>query len=143
MTTVQRTFIVAAPPATVIDYLKDFANAETWDPGTERCSRVDSGPITVGSSWHNVSKIMGVRTELDYTLSELTNDRLVFVGTNDKATSTDSITVRPAGDGSEVTYHVDLAMHGIAKLGTPLMKLVFEKLASDTTKQLTKVLDNL
>lgn len=58
MTTVSRTFIVAPQPQTVIPYLADFAHAEEWDPGTERCVRNDAGPV-VGSSWHNTSKIAG------------------------------------------------------------------------------------
>ena len=68
MTTVSRTFDVRPQPAVVIDYLKDFGHAEEWDPGTESCTRQDSGPVQVGSSWHNVSKIAGVTTELTYTL---------------------------------------------------------------------------
>ena len=143
MTSVSRTFTVTPAPSVVLDYLKDFANAEQWDPGTETCTRNDSGPIAVGANWHNVSKILGVTTELTYTLTELTADKIVLVGTNDKATSTDTITVSESGTGSELAYHADLEMKGLAKLATPAMKLVFEKLADDTEKQLTEVLNKL
>ena len=50
---------MSPPPARVVDYLKDFSNAEEWDPGTQTCSRSDSGPLTEGASWHNVSNIFG------------------------------------------------------------------------------------
>lgn len=141
MPSVTRTFTVRPAPAAVIDYLKDFANAEEWDPGTESCTRVGDGPVAVGSRWHNVSKIAGVTTELDYELTELTDSRVVLVGRNDSATSTDTITVLPSGEGSEITYHADLDMHGLANLAAPAMKLVFEKLADDTEEQLTRALD--
>ena len=85
MTTVERTFSVNLAPDAVVDYLKDFANAEEWDPGTERCVRTDDGPIRVGSTWHNTSKIAGVTTELTYTLDELSADTVVFAGKNDSA----------------------------------------------------------
>lgn len=143
MTSVSRTFPVTAAPHVVVAYLADFCNATEWDPGTESCTRNDSGPIAVGASWHNVSKIAGVSTELTYTLAELDSDKIVLVGRNDSATSTDTITVRPDGDGSEITYRADLDMHGVAKLATPAMKLVFEKLAGDTEKQMTEVLNRL
>ena len=143
MTSVSRTFTVNPAPDTVIDYLKDFGHAEQWDPGTETCTRNDSGPIAVGASWHNVSKIAGTTTELTYTLEELTADKIVLVGKNDSATSTDTISVTAAGAGSEITYRADLQMHGMAKLATPAMKLVFEKLAGDTEKQMTEVLNGL
>ena len=93
-----RTFTVQPSPDVVIDYLKDFSNAEAWDPGTESCTRLDANPINVGSRFHNVSKIAGVSTELEYKLDELTSDTIGFVGENDSATSTDTITVHPSGE---------------------------------------------
>lgn len=143
MTVVTRTFDVSARPAVVIDYLKDFGHAPEWDPGTESCTREDSGPIAVGSSWHNVSKIAGVSTELTYTLETLTTDTIVLVGSNDTATSRDTITVGPSGSGSSVTYEADVQMKGAAKLATPAVKLVFEKLGNDTENKLIEVLNTL
>lgn len=143
MPTVERTFTVSAPPDLVVDYLKDFANAEEWDPGTQSCTRMGAGPIDIGASWHNVSKIAGVEAKLTYTLRELSDRRLVFVGSNDSSTTTDTITVDASGAGSVLTYRADLEMEGLAKVLTPAMKLVFEKLANDTEKQLTVVLDGL
>lgn len=143
MVSVSRTFQVSALPSVVIDYLKDFSNAEEWDPGTQRCTRNDSGPLAIGATWHNVSKIMGVSTELTYTLKELTDDKLVFVGDNKTATTTDTISVIPSDGGSEISYHAHLQMHGAAALTAPAMKLVFEKLAGDTEQQMTQVLNGL
>jgi carbon monoxide dehydrogenase subunit G len=143
MPTMTRTFTVDAPADRIVDYLKDFAHAEEWDPGTEKCTRNDSGPIAVGASWHNVSKIAGISTELTYTLAKLTADTVEFVGKNDTATSTDTITVTPHEGGSELTYRAVIEMHGVAKIAEPAAKLVFEKVANDTEKQLTKVLEQL
>lgn len=145
MTTVSRTFDVRPAPARVIDYLKDFGNAEDWDPGTESCTRLDSGPVQVGSRWHNRSKIAGVSTELDYTLEELADDRIVLVGRNDTATSTDTITVVPSPDGagSRITYEAVIELSGAAKIADPIMKIVFEKIGSDTEDDMTTVLNRL
>jgi carbon monoxide dehydrogenase subunit G len=143
MPTVSRTFSVAVPPDRVIDYLKDFSNAEEWDPGTESCTREGAGPIEVGTTWHNVSKIVGVKAELTYTLNTLNNRTLVFVGENDSSTSIDTITVDASGAGSVITYKADLEMKGAAKLLSPAMKIVFEKIAGDTEKQMTSVLNGL
>jgi carbon monoxide dehydrogenase subunit G len=146
MTTVSRTFTVKPTPAVVLDYLKDFTNAEEWDPGTERCTRNGAGPIEVGATFHNVSKIAGVSTELTYTLEKLTDDTIVLVGRNETATSTDTITVVPATNaagGSEVTYEAVIEMKGAAKLAAPVVKLVFEKIGSDTEDQMSDALDKL
>lgn len=143
MPTVSRTFAVKPTPERVIDYLKDFGNAEQWDPGTQTCTRDGAGPIEVGAVWHNVSKIVGVKAELTYTLQKLTNRSIVFVGENGSARSVDTITVDASGAGSVITYEADLEMKGPAKLLNPAMKLVFEKLAGDTEEQLTTVLNAL
>ena len=64
MIRINRTFTVGKPAPEVIDYLKDFARAEEWDPGTVSCQRIDAGPLRVGSSLANVSEFRGRRTEL-------------------------------------------------------------------------------
>lgn len=143
MTTVTRTFSVDTPPDVVVAYLADFSHAEQWDPGTEKCTRQDSGPVRVGSSWRNVSKIAGIGTELLYTLEELADDRIVLVGRNETATSTERIEVTATGGGSEITYTNDVEFHGAAKVAAPVAKLVFEKLGNDTEKQLVEVLNGL
>lgn len=143
MPTVSRTFSVAAPPRTVIAYLTDFAHAAEWDAGTESCTQNGAGPVEVGTTWHNVSKIAGVTAELQYELVEVSDDQLVFIGKNDGSTSTDTISVTPSGTGSEVTYEAHLELHGVAKLAAPAMALMFEKLANDTQHQMTEVLNRL
>jgi carbon monoxide dehydrogenase subunit G len=143
MTTTSRTFTVTPSPDTVLTYLKDFANAEEWDPGTVSCTQISTGPVAVGTQWKNVSKIAGNETELVYTLKELTGDKVVLVGENEQATSTDTIEVKPEAAGSEVTYTAVLEMHGMAKLATPVMKLIFEKLGNDTENDMVEVLNRL
>jgi len=143
MPTVSRTFFVSPPPRQVVNYLKDFANAEDWDPGTQRCTRIDDGPVDQGASWHNVSKIFGVTAELTYTLDELSDRTLVFIGKNKSSTSIDTITVDDAGTGSMLTYRADLEMNGPAKLLNPVMKVVFDNVTNNTEKQMTTTLNRL
>ena len=143
MTVTTRTFSVRPDPATVLAYLADFGNAEEWDPGTESCTRQDPGPVQIGSTWHNVSKIVGREVELTYTLKDLTDAKVLFEGVNDSATSTDTIDVVPDGTGSTITYTADIEMHGAAKLATPIIKLVFEKLGNETEDQMSDVLNKL
>jgi carbon monoxide dehydrogenase subunit G len=143
MPTVSRTFSVSPPPQQVIDYLKDFANAVEWDPGTQRCTRIDSGAIVEGASWHNVSKIFGVTAELTYTLDSLSDSNIVLIGTNKSSTSIENISIDAVNTGSVITYRNELEMHGPLKLLNPVLKLAFEKLANETEQQLTSVLNRL
>jgi hypothetical protein len=140
---VNRNFFVRAEAVKAMDFIKDFSNAEEWDPGTQRCVRLDSGEIGVGSRWHNESKLLFITTELEYELTELTATRAVFCGENSSATSVDDITIKPEGAGARVTYDAQVTFKGFAKIGEPLMHLIFQKLARDTVKQMTEALESL
>lgn len=141
MVQVSRTFTVGHPVEVVVDYLADFSHAEAWDPGTQSCTRTDGGgPVAVGATWHNVSKVLGRETELTYRLDTLEPGHIVLVGTNDTATSTDDITVRPTDSGgSEITYTADIELHGAAKLAAPVMKIEMERLGSKTEEMIKDV----
>jgi carbon monoxide dehydrogenase subunit G len=141
MISISRTFTVAAPADAVLEYLRDFGNTNEWDPATQQATRIGGGPLTVGASWHHTSKVLGVRTELTYTLQAATGDRLVFTGHSEGATTTGTIAVRPVADGTEVTYQVQLEVHGLAQLATPVLRIELEKLGDATAAQLTSVLN--
>lgn len=91
-------------------------------------------------------RLEDVSTEFDYTLEQLSGDTIVLVGKNETATSTDTITVVPdpaGGPGSQVTYKAVIEMSGAAKLAAPVVKLVFEKIGSDTEDDMTEALNRL
>jgi carbon monoxide dehydrogenase subunit G len=143
MVAVIRKFTVQQPVEVVVDYLKDFARAEEWDPGTKTCRRTDAGDVRVGSRWHNVSEFRGRETELEYELARLEPTHLTFVGKNKTATSTDDLTFEAAGAGTAITYRATIEFHGLAKLAGPFLQSTFEKLGDETQQQMTRVLNGL
>lgn len=137
MVRVTRTFTVDKPAEVVVNYLADFSNAVHWDPGTVSCEREDTGPVKVGSTWRNVSKFLGRETALSYRLAGLQPGHITLVGTNKTATSTDDITVRdvtPAG--SEVTYRANIELHGLARLGAPVVRAALDRLGDQTASKI-------
>jgi carbon monoxide dehydrogenase subunit G len=140
---VERTFEVDRPASVVVDYLKDFANATQWDPGTKSCTQTSQGPVAVGTTWHNVSEIKGRETELTYELVRLEDSHLTFVGRNKTATSTDDITVEDAGTGARITYHASIEFHGVAKLAGPILQGEFDKLGDETRDSITAAVARL
>ncbi|MGK5684851.1 SRPBCC family protein [Actinoplanes sp. URMC 104] len=143
MIVVERTLAVDVAPGLALGYLTDFANTAAWGPAVRQTTRNGAGPIVPGSSWHQVCRILGITTELTYTLVLAEPGRLVFQGRNEGATCLDEVTVRPAGTGSEVTYRVELEMHGLAKLATPVIKMELEKLGAAGAAALTEALNRL
>ena len=101
------------------------------------------GPIAVGATWHNVSKIRGKETELEYELTRSEPDRLTFVGRNKTATSTDDIRFAADGNGTRISYDSDVVFNGLAKLADPLMRGEFNRLGDETVEKMTRVLEEL
>jgi carbon monoxide dehydrogenase subunit G len=143
MVEVERTFTVRAPLGVVVSYLRDFANAEAWDPGTVRCTRAGSGEIAVGTHWDNTSKFMGQTTRLDYELRRDESDHLTFRGTNKTATSTDDMTFVAEGESTRLTYQATITFNGWARAFELIIKPVFQRVADKTVEQLTDVLEAL
>jgi carbon monoxide dehydrogenase subunit G len=143
MIVVERTFTVETNPAAAIAYLTDFGNTQEWDRAATHTVRDGSGPLQPGATWRQACRILGITAELTWTLVEATADRLVFHGRNEGATCTETILVRPAPGGTEVTYRVELEMHGLAKLASPVMRIEFEKLGTAGAAGLSQALNRL
>src|SRR4051812_36738668 len=75
---VERVMTLAHPLPDVVDFLADFSNTTSWDPGTVTCDRIGGGELSVGAEWHNVSQFRGRRTELRYRLVRFEPGRLTF-----------------------------------------------------------------
>ena len=130
MIVVERSFAVTAAPDAVLAYLRDFANAEEWDPSGVHTSRLGAGPIAPGAHWRHVRKVLGVTAELTYTLVAAEPGLLVFHGRSEGATCVDTVRLAALPRGTKVTYRLEAEMHGLAKLATPIMRAEVEKLAT-------------
>lgn len=143
MIVVERTLHVSADATDVVAYLRDFTNTTEWDDGTVSCDRIGEGPIKLGAKFRNVSTFAGSRTELVYTLVDDRPDHVRFEGRNASAITADDMTVRPQDDGARLDYRAELAFVGAARLLTPVLRIVFGRLADRTERQLQHVLDHL
>ncbi|GAB2592224.1 hypothetical protein Aab01nite_37900 [Paractinoplanes abujensis] len=143
MIVVERSLAVTAAPPLALGYLADFGNTAVWDPVVRQSIRNGAGPIVPGVSWRQVCRLLGITTELTYTLVTSEPGRLLFHGRNEGATCVDTVVVRAAPSGCEVTYRVELEVHGLAKLASRLIKMEFEKVGNRGAAALTQALNSL
>ncbi|MCH5642913.1 MULTISPECIES: SRPBCC family protein [unclassified Gordonia (in: high G+C Gram-positive bacteria)] len=142
MVDVSRSFTVERPLAEVAAYLRDFANAVDWDPGTQSCEQIGTDPISRGTKWHNESRLFGISTTLVYELTRDDTDHIVFTGTNKTATSTEDLSLVSVDDRhTEVTYHAHVDFNGLARLADPLAQLGFNRLAQTVPPQMTRAIE--
>ncbi|MCS3779438.1 SRPBCC family protein [Tsukamurella ocularis] len=143
MITKQQTVRTAAPVEVVFAYLADFTHAQQWDPNAVAvtCLAGDGG---VGSTYQVTSMFAGVRTDLDYELTDLEPASLIRLrGHKSSLTAVDTITIAPDGAGSAVTYAVEFSFHGAFRLFEPVLTLAVNKLFTDGARGLSAHLDAL
>ena len=116
-------------PAAAFAYMAAFENAQQWDPGVATATRVDSGPVTLGTRFRLETVTAGRRLPLVYEVTAFDADRS-FTVTAESASlrSVDTVRVEPAGDGSLVTYDAVLGFRGALVLASPLLPLVFRRI---------------
>jgi uncharacterized protein YndB with AHSA1/START domain len=143
MPSVERTVTTDQPIAKVWAYLSDFRNTEEWDPPTVTTTRT-SGDGGVGTTYHNVSKLLGSEQEVDYVVTEYAVEQtLQLEGDAGSIKLLDTITFESTGTGTSVTYHAEFSPEGAAKLAEPLMpvalKILADKVAASMEEKLAQL----
>ncbi len=118
-------------PAEVLAYMSDFSRAPEWDPSVVRARRLDEGAITTGSRFELTVRAAGRTTDLEYVVESLGPTSVVLLSHSSRLESRDTITVEPRPDGTLLRYDARLEARGWSRVTTPLLALVFRRLASN------------
>ncbi len=130
----------AGPPEVAFEYLAHFTSVAEWDPGVSEATRLDDGPLAVGSRFRVVVKT----GPLVYVVRELEPGRRIrLVAESGTVRSDDVITVAPTTDGALVTYEADLTLRGWAVVLSPFLGLVFRRIGDTAAAGLRAKLDEL
>lgn len=138
---VERSFVVDRPVEEVFDFLADFENTESWDPGTLATQRI-SGDGGLGTRYRNVSSFMGRTVELEYeTIAHDRPTHFVCRGVNGKTVATDHLTFTRDGERTLVHYRAvfDFPRSWGWVAGLVLRRPV-DKLADETIEQIQRAL---
>ncbi len=145
MPSVERTVTTDQPLSKVWEYLSDFRTTEEWDPPTVTTTRT-GGDGGVGTTYHNVSKLLGSEQEVDYVVTQYDVEKTFQLeGDAGSIKLCDTITFEPTGTGTgtSVTYHAQFSPEGAAKLAEPLMPAALKVLADKVAASMQERLDRL
>lgn len=138
---VERSFVVDRPVEEVFDFLADFENTESWDPGTVETTRI-SGDGGLGTRYRNVSTFMCRTVELEYeTIAHDRPTHFVCRGVNGKTVATDHLSFTRDGERTLIHYRAvfDFPRSWGWVAGIVLRRPV-EKLADETIEQIQQAL---
>jgi len=121
---------VPVPAAAAFAYVADFTNTQDWDPMIVAAVRRDDGPLRVGSTFE-VALQFGTRTiPMAYTITEFRPDERVVLETSGWwYRGRDDVHVRPAAQGSEVSWDAMFRLRGPLRLLDPLLAVGFRRTA--------------
>jgi dehydrogenase/reductase SDR family member 12 len=128
------TLRVDQPRERVFEYLADFSQAATWDPGVVAGEKLTPGPVRLGSRFELIVRFLGRSAPLEYViLAYEPPQRVVFHSRNGWVESTDELTFRSitkvvGRDRTEVTYDAVLEPRGWARVLAPGMSLAFGRI---------------
>jgi len=124
---VERTIMIARPPADVFRYVADVRNDPTWHTDVLKV-RSSSDVVGVGTVFDvKVKPSMGV-SEGTMTVSRFEPGELVeFRGRMGRMEPTVTNIFEPDAEGTRVTRRVEIEPRGIMRAMTPLMKRMIGK----------------
>lgn len=138
MPSVERTITVEKPVESVWTYLTDFTTTEQWDPPTVSTERT-SGDGGVGTTYHNVSRMLGREVEVDYEVVRFEPYEVFeLTGSANGMSLRDTITFQSGEDTTTVTYRSEFSPHGVTKLASPVIAGGIEVLGSKVAASLEK-----
>jgi uncharacterized protein YndB with AHSA1/START domain len=140
---IERTVTVDRPQAEVFAYLADFTTTTQWDPGTLRTTRM-SGDGGVGTTYRNVSRFLGRRTELTYVVTDHQSPELLQLrGENDSVVAHDTMTLAGTPYGATtISYRAEFEFKGWARLAAPLAAPALRRLGDRAARGLRSALDS-
>lgn len=141
MVTLTESRTVPTPIDEAFAYTADFTNIEHWDPGVASSTRIDTGPIGVGSSFLLEVRMGAGTSEMRYVITEFeAPSRVVLTGTGPKVDAVDVITFAPADGGTRIDYRADLQFKGMLRFAVPLIGSRLDKIGRDAVDGLQRVL---
>ncbi|MGA7272927.1 MAG: SRPBCC family protein [Acidimicrobiia bacterium] len=133
--------LVNRPRHDVFSYTADFAHIAQWDPGVVSSSRIDSGPLGVGSSFAVTVKMGMTTKQMSYEITEFVPDeRVVLVGTGGGLHAVDEIRFIQKDGSTLIDYEATLTFSGLMGWFGPLLQPVLRRVGKRALDGLAEAL---
>jgi carbon monoxide dehydrogenase subunit G len=144
MTRIHERIETSLPIERTFDLVADFANAERWDPGVVRSTRIDRGPLAVGASYDLEVRTGGRVAPMTYRVTALQPPhRVVLVGSGSGVDATDEIVFSRTADGTAIDYTADIRLGGLLRLAQPFLGGTFDRIGRDAAAGMRTALAEL
>ena len=111
-------------------FLADFGNAPTLGSGTVTSTRLDDGPLRVGSRFAVGVRMGDAIRPMTYEIVALEPDRqVVLQGIGSGVAATDTMSFERTPDGTRIDYTADIRLLGWRRVLEPFARGTFSRIA--------------
>jgi uncharacterized protein YndB with AHSA1/START domain len=110
---------IARSPEDVFDYVSDISREFEWNPRTKRVVKLTDGPVGAGTRWQ-AEWVAGEPMLIDYVAFDRPTSWRSIGRSRGLVVASDG-RVEAAGDGSRLTFRIELEPHGRLRLIAPLL----------------------
>lgn len=142
MTRLRERIETTLPLQQTFDFIADFANSSTWDPGVETSERIDAGPLGLGARYRLGVRMRGSVKPMEYRITTWEPPtRVVLTGEGSNVFAVDEIRFEETVSGTVIDYTADIRLGGWLRLFQPFAGGAFEKVAKDALGGMQRALD--
>jgi uncharacterized protein YndB with AHSA1/START domain len=143
MITVNSNTTVNRPVEDVFQFVTNQENARLWLGGWIETRPTSDTPGQAGYTWIDVLEVMGRRVETEYELTEIVPGRKVAFKSIQGAFPISGVyTFAPAGEGTEMSFHLEGEAGGFFKLAGPLLNRMLQRQWDTNVANIKDVLEN-
>jgi len=136
MTVLNETIQLDRPAREVFAYVADFSTCEQWDSTAIESTRLDQGPLGVGSRFRVVCSMPLGTLPLEYEIVEYEPDnRVVLLGRGRFFEVRDTITVTPTATGCELDYTAEFTWKPLLASAAPALQGGLERMGRASVQE--------
>jgi hypothetical protein len=119
---VEQRIVIQRAVRDVFTYMVDFQHEPEWNPLVLAAMQTSTGPVQVGTTFHDVSRILGRRLESNYAVTRYDpGEQFAIASTSGPLSFTLQYTFTPVCGGTELVGTAEVELPGILRLAQPLL----------------------
>jgi hypothetical protein len=128
----------------IFDYVADFSNAASWDPGVPHASKIGDDEPRLGTEFDIGVSVLGTATTFRYEITRFDRPNIVeFQAQTRWMKSRDEISFLPLSDGVHVTYIARLELSPLLLAADPALQFAFDAIGDRARDGLKNALQQL
>jgi uncharacterized protein YndB with AHSA1/START domain len=142
MISLELSIFIDRAPDDVFAFVFEPANAAQWQEGVVLAEFTSEGPLGMGSTWRNVSKMLGREIDMEFEVIDYEPPhRLCWKSTSGPIQTKTCATFEPQNGGTIMTFRGEGEPRGVMKMAEGMLRKRMNKQFEGNAKRLKALLE--